>query len=210
MFDSQVIAYSIVAAVLTITLGTDTMLVQRNVIRGGRRDGFGTTLGICSGLYIHAIFSALGLSFILAQSVAAFHTVKIAGALYLVWLGFQSLKKIVTKDFGDLKSPDTKTKIVLKQSFMEGFLTNILNPKVAIFYLSILTQFIEDGDPVFAKSLLLAGIHYGMGIIWLGGISILLSSARAWVRSARFRKVLNGFSGTILIALGIKLAFEGR
>jgi len=85
-------AYLVVAALLTISPGPDTMLVLRNVLRGGRRDGVSTTLGVCSGLGIHALLSALGLSVILLHWAAAFQVVKAAGAAYLVWLGLQSLR----------------------------------------------------------------------------------------------------------------------
>src|SRR5262245_7245257 len=93
MVDSQVIAFTIAAAALTLAPGPDTMLVIRNVLRGGRRDGVVTTLGICSGLFVHATLSALGVSIILTRSAAAFTVVKLLGAIYLAWLGAQSLRK---------------------------------------------------------------------------------------------------------------------
>ena len=91
MVDSQVVTFTCVAAVLTLTPGADTMLVVRNVLRGGRHDGMVTTCGICVGLFVHATLSALGVSVILMHSATAFHLVKGAGACYLVWLGVQSL-----------------------------------------------------------------------------------------------------------------------
>ena len=87
MGDSQVIAFALAAAVLTMAPGPDTMLVIRNVLRGGRRDGVRTTLGICSGLFVHATLSACGVSMLLIHSATAFHLLKLAGAGYLVWLG---------------------------------------------------------------------------------------------------------------------------
>ena len=95
MGDSQVIAFTLAAAALTIAPGADTMLVIRNVLRGGRRDGVVTTLGICSGLFVHATLSALGASMLLMHSATAFHLVKLAGACYLGWLGLQSLRRAV-------------------------------------------------------------------------------------------------------------------
>ena len=91
MIDTYLIPFLIVSAVLTITPGADTMLVIRNTIRGGLRDGIVTTFGICTGLYVHAILSALGLSIILTNSVFVFNTVKLIGASYLCWLGIKSL-----------------------------------------------------------------------------------------------------------------------
>src|SRR5438874_5932268 len=92
MVDSQLIAFALAAAALTIAPGPDTMLVIRNVLRGGRRDGVITTFGICSGLFVHATLSALGVSIILTRSATAFSVVKLAGACYLGWLGWQSLR----------------------------------------------------------------------------------------------------------------------
>src|SRR5436190_14551052 len=93
MVDSQVVAFTLAAAALTIAPGPDTMLVLRNVLRGGRRDGVVTTFGICSGLFVHATLSALGVSMILTRSATAFSVVKLAGACYLAWLGLQSVRK---------------------------------------------------------------------------------------------------------------------
>ena len=95
MVDSQVLAFTLAAAALTIAPGADTMLVIRNVLRGGRRDGMVTTFGICSGLFVHATLSALGVSMLLMHSATAFHLLKLAGACYLVWLGLQSLRRAV-------------------------------------------------------------------------------------------------------------------
>jgi hypothetical protein len=92
MGDSQVIAFTLAAAALTIAPGADNMLVIRNVLRGGRRDGMVTASGICAGLFVHATLSACGVSMLLMHSATAFHLVKLAGACYLVWLGVQSLK----------------------------------------------------------------------------------------------------------------------
>ena len=95
MVDSQVLAFTLAAAALTIAPGADTMLVVRNVLRGGRRDGMVTTFGICSALFVHATLSALGVSMLLLHSATAFHLIKLAGACYLVWLGLQSLRSAV-------------------------------------------------------------------------------------------------------------------
>src|SRR5512143_2399913 len=95
MIDSQVVAFTFIAAMLTLSPGPDTMLVVRNVLRGGRRDGVATTFGICTGLFLHATLSALGVSIILIHSATAFHFVKLAGACYLTWLGLQSLYRAV-------------------------------------------------------------------------------------------------------------------
>ena len=95
MVDPQVLVFAGVAALLTITPGADTFLVIRNVLRGGRRAGVVTTVGICCGLFVHAVFSALGLSIVLMHSASAYLVLKWAGALYLMWLGFGSIRDAI-------------------------------------------------------------------------------------------------------------------
>jgi RhtB (resistance to homoserine/threonine) family protein len=208
MVDSQVMAFTVVAALLTISPGADTMLVVRNVLRGGRRDGIVTTFGICSGLFVHATLSAVGVSVLLMHSATAFHLVKIAGACYLVWLGLQSLTSAVRGPQPGPRGGATRTAGLWSQCFMEGFLTNVLNPKVAVFYLALLPQFIGPTDPVFTKSLLLAAIHYVQGIVWLVGLSVLLDRARRFILKPVVRRWLDGLCGMVLVGLGLRLAVE--
>jgi RhtB (resistance to homoserine/threonine) family protein len=212
MFDSQVLAFTGIAALLTITPGADTMLVIRNVLSRGGKAGILSTFGICSGLFIHASLSALGLSIILVKSAATFQVVKYVGAVYLIFLGSQSLWRMLKiKEDQLLKIEDQKTKEkfdIKKKSFIEGFLTNILNPKVAIFYLAFLPQFIGAGDPVFQKSVLLASIHAIEGIIWLCFISLFLGRIKAIIRRPKARKIIEGITGTVLIGFGVKLSME--
>lgn len=214
MFDSGLAAFALVVFVLTITPGADTMLVIRNTLRGGRRDGMMTASGVISGVFTHAVLSALGLSVILSRSAAAFHSVKLVGALYLVWLGIQSLRSARRPTgLAVIDASDDAPGSALpprRRPFLEGLLTNILNPKVAIFYLAFLPQFIAPGDPVLAWSLLMALIHNMMGILWLGLIAVLVSRSRQWVRRPTVKRWLDAVSGTVLVALGIRLALEER
>ena len=197
MVDVQLLTFIVVAAALTISPGADTMLVIRNVVAGNRRDGIMTAVGICSGLFVHATLSALGLSVILAHSALAFQVLKVAGAAYLVWLGVAPAGK-------------TQRDESAWHSFVEGLLTNVLNPKVAVFYLAFLPQFINVGDPVFAKSLLLAGIHATMGLVWLIALVTMLDRARSIVTRPHIRRRLEAVSGTVLVGLGVRLALSER
>jgi RhtB (resistance to homoserine/threonine) family protein len=206
--DPQIVAFFFVAALLTITPGSDTLLVIKNALRGGAKDGWSTTAGICSGLFVHALASALGISVILAKSATAFHAVKLVAALYLVWLGIQTFRDRTTLDDKDLGIGPAA--VSRAKSFREGLITNVLNPKVAIFYLAFLPQFISPGDHVLGKSVLLASIHLGQGLIWLGALSLAVGKSRTWVSHPRIRAWLNRVSGTVLIALGLRLALQDR
>ncbi|MEW6232893.1 MAG: LysE family translocator [Chloroflexota bacterium] len=199
-----------VAAALTLTPGADTMLVVRNVLRGGRRDGVVTTWGICSGLFVHATLSALGVSMLLLHSATAFHVVKLAGAGYLVWLGIQSVVGAVRSMHPPAETAHDRAlgMISSRRCFVEGFLSNVLNPKVAVFYLAFLPQFIGPTDPAVQKSLLLAGIHYVEGILWLVVVSIVVDQTRRFFLQSTVRRWLDGVCGTLFVGLGVRLALE--
>jgi threonine/homoserine/homoserine lactone efflux protein len=214
MIDRQVLAFTAIAALLTITPGPDTLLVVRSVLARGQTAGFVTTAGICSGLFLHATLSALGLSLILVQSARAFHLVQLAGAGYLIGLGSQSLWRGLRHDPARAPALAARPTAGLGpawwRSFREGLLTNLLNPKVAIFYLAFLPQFIQPGDPVLGKSLLLASIHGVLGLGWLSLVTLLLGRLRGLLTRSDVQRGLEALTGTILIAFGVRLALERR
>jgi RhtB (resistance to homoserine/threonine) family protein len=219
MLDPQVLAFAGVAALLTITPGADTMLVMRSVLARGQRAGLLTTLGICAGCLLHAAFSAFGLSLILMRSATAYETVKWLGAGYLVYLGVQSLraawrvramKPLLPEVAQDEKTDDEFALAAPRRAFVEGLLTNLLNPKVAIFYLAFLPQFLSPGDPVLAKSLLLALIHAVLGVAWLSLITVFLGRMRTLLERPRVKRSIEAAAGTMLILFGLRLALEKR
>jgi RhtB (resistance to homoserine/threonine) family protein len=210
MLDSQIVAFTFAAAVLTITPGQDTMLVVRNVLRGGRCDGVVTTFGICAGLFMHATLSALGVSVILMHSAMAFQLVKFAGACYLVWLGARSLASAVrgTHHPAGPEHRPALDAVSPQRCFLEGMLSNVLNPKTAVFYLAFLPQFIGPTDPVLQTSLLLAGIHYAEGILWLVVVSMAVDQTRRLFLKSMVRRWLDGICGTLFVGFGVRLACE--
>ena len=210
MIDSQVISFTLAAAVLTLVPGQDTMLVVRNVLRGGGRDGVITTFGICTGLFIHATLSALGVSIVLMRSATAFQVVKAAGAGYLAWLGIRSLVEAVRGGHYPVK-PEHELNTggaSPQRCFVEGFLSNLLNPKTAVFYLAFLPQFIRPTDPVLQKSLLLASIHYVEGIVWLVVVSVAVDRMRKLLMAPRVRRWLDGICGAVFVGFGVRLALQ--
>ena len=220
MFTPQLWTFVGIAALITITPGVDTMLVIRNVLARGRRAGLLTAGGIGSGLFCHATLSALGLSLILVRSAALYETVKLLGACYLLFLGCRSLwQTFRASQKRAASSPEAQNTLPVHnvapdapwwKSIREGFLSNILNPKIAVFYLAFLPQFINPGDPVLAKSLFLAGIHFVMGIAWLGLVSVFVGWLRALLTRPTFRRGLESVTGIVLIGFGLRLAFEKR
>ena len=208
MLDSQVLAFTLLAALMTLSPGADTLLVVRNALRGGRGDGIATAVGICCGLYVHAMLSAFGLSVILMHSAAAFTALKFAGAAYLVWLGLQSMRAAVRGLPATQATAAATPRVPASRSWREGFLTNLLNPKVIVFYLALLPQFIDADDPVFRKSLLLAAIHAVEGIAWFAIVSHLVDRSRRFFLKPLLRRWIDAACGTFLVALGVRLAMQ--
>jgi RhtB (resistance to homoserine/threonine) family protein len=207
--DPRLIAFVGVAFVLVILPGADTALVTRNTLALGRRSAMATIAGIGSGCVIHATASALGLSAILATSAAAFNVMKTVGAAYLVWIGIQSIRGAGAAPSAPA-APSVKPAHQTLGPFLQGFLTNVLNPKVAIFYLTFLPQFIGPGQPVFRRSLVLAAIHIAMGFVWLATYAWFVDRLGAVLTRPRVKAWLERVTGGLLIALGLRLAWERR
>jgi RhtB (resistance to homoserine/threonine) family protein len=203
--DPRLVAFVGVAAVLTILPGADMALVMRNVLALGRPKTMLTIAGIACGCVIHATASALGMSAVLATSATAFTVMKTAGAAYLVWIGVQSFRprEAVAKTG---RSRETRA----TAPFAQGFLTNVLNPKVAIFYLTFLPQFIAPGEPVLRRSLFLAGIHIAMGVAWLSAYAWFIERLGTVLARPNVKAWLERATGGVLIALGVRLAWDRR
>jgi threonine/homoserine/homoserine lactone efflux protein len=211
--DPQLWAFLVVATVLAVTPGADTLLVVRNVLGRGRAAGVATTAGIAVGCFVHAALSAIGVSLILVRSAEAFHALKWGGAIYLIILGIHSIRDWWRADDrapAGAAAEAGRTGARRLRSFLEGLLTNVLNPKVGLFYLAFLPQFVRPVDPIFARSLLLGGLHVGIGVVWLSLLSFSVVRIRPLVESRLWRARLEGASGAVLIALGVRLAAERR
>ena len=200
--------FLVAITLLTITPGVDTLMVIRNSARGGWRDGAVTSLGICSGLFVHATLSALGISVILMQSAWAFGLLKLAGAGYLVWLGLVSLRGAIggTRLFTTPRS--SAGRFDPYRSFREGVLSNVLNPKAVLFYMAFLPQFIDPAGSPLQQSLLLAGIHFVIAMLWQCLLAGAVQRARASLLHPRVQRLFAGMTGSLMVAIGAKLALE--
>jgi len=201
---NSLLTFAIAITLLTMTPGVDTMMILRNTLRGGAKDGVVSSLGICSGLFVHAFLSAVGISAILLYSTAAFTVLKIIGALYLIWLGFVNLKSFWHSSKQQNINPPKKAFSFIR-SFREGFMSNVLNPKTIVFYMAFLPQFISHEHSALAQSMMLASFHFIIATIWQGIIIYTICSANVFITKASVRRTLDAISGTIMIALGIKL-----
>jgi len=201
-------AFVLIAGLLTITPGADTILVIRNTLRGSVAGGLASTVGICSGLILHALLSSLGLAMLLAQSALAYQGVKIAGAVYLVWLGVQSLRRRELAGVNERPEQASPTDPITSvgRCFVEGFVTNLLNPKVVLFYLAIVPQFVPPQGSVVSTSLTLASLHAVMGVAWLGALCVVAGRARNLLARPAARSIIDKTSGLALIGFGLGVA----
>ena len=209
--DPHILAFAGVAALLTISPGPDMALMLRNVLRGGSRVVLPTALGTCTGLFAWGAMSSLGIAAILAASAELYTLLRLAGAAYLVVLGLLALRAAVTGRHEDtVVAEDGPSSMGRRAAFRSGLLTNLLNPKIGVFYATLLPQFIPPGAPPLATSLLLAGIHAALGIAWLCLYGGLLARAGDLVRRGRVRRVLEGLTGAVLVGLGVRVALDAR
>lgn len=198
----------IAVTILTLTPGVDTMLVIRNTGRGGWSDGATTSLGICSGLFVHATLSALGISIILLKTAWAFNLLKYAGAAYLIWLGLNSWRQAAAtaQPQAAVHLEVVADQFYITRSLREGFLSNVLNPKTILFYMAFLPQFIDPTRSPLSQSLFIAFIHFCIGMIYQCGLAAMVTKVKRLIKGGTAGRILNGLCGTILIYIGLRLA----
>jgi threonine/homoserine/homoserine lactone efflux protein len=193
-----------IAVVIVVTPGPDMALVLRNTVAGGRIAGLATSAGTCSGLVVHAFAAALGLSALLLASSRAFTVLKLVGAGYLVFLGIRTVLRAGRRE------PDRADEGSVRPwaAYRQGVMTNVLNPKVALFFVSLLPQFVRAGEGFIWRLLLLAGLFIAMGLAWLTAYTFALHSVGRFLRRGSIRKAIERVTGAALVALGLRLAFD--
>jgi threonine/homoserine/homoserine lactone efflux protein len=192
------------ALAVTLSPGPDTLLVASHGARGGLRAGLAAVSGIVAGGVYYALLIGFGALNLLVAVPALFITVKIAGALYLAWLGAGMIWS-AWRGRGDAEAKPVR----LEQPFLQGFLTNALNPKVAIFYLAALPQF-ASGPSAPMVGVLLIAIHYAMGGVWLSCVAFAASRARRIALKSRFVRWLEGAVGVFFVGVAGRLALSQR
>lgn len=202
----DVAGFALLATLLTIAPGQDTFLVLRNATQGGFRAGVATTAGVCSGLFLHASLSALGLSALIATSAAVFSALKWAGAAYLAWLGLQSLLRAHEPRSPALAPAAARGRAVVVQ----GFLSNALNPKTATFYLALLPQFAVVPERVLTDSLTLGGVHFAISFAWLALLSALVERSRRLLARPWLSRAADAVAGVAFLGFGLRLALAKR
>ena len=203
------LSFTLAAGLLTITPGLDTALVLRTAAVEGGKQALLAGIGICFGCLLWGAAASFGLSALLAVSGFAYKVLRIVGAIYLGYLGI----KLVVRAFASTSSnsgaePEEYASRDGSLWFKRGLLTNLLNPKVGVFYLSFLPQFIPTGVPVWSFSVLLALIHATEGLLWFLLLTNATELISSWLRQRRVLMALDSAMGATFIAFGLKLAFD--
>jgi len=199
MIANMLWAFIPIAALVTITPGAATAMVIRSALRGGWRDGVRTIAGNSIGVIGWALLSIAGISALVAASEIAFLALKLSGAAVLVWLGIQSFRRAgapveVTERRGN--------------AFRDGLLTSLANPKLAVFFVALFPQFVGDRGDVLPTTLAMAAMIVCFDVLWYSTLALLASRAKAGFMASRAGRWLERATGTVLIALGVRVALD--
>jgi threonine/homoserine/homoserine lactone efflux protein len=201
------------SVLITIVPGPDMALVFRQVLLGGTRLAQRTIFGNLSGLVVHAVALAAGLSALLAASAEAYTVVKLAGAVYLVYLGVQTLRAS-RREAIDTDEEDRATTgrpiPSMRAAYVQGLVSTVLNPKPALLFLTYLPQFIDESRAVLPQIAFLAGVHILVGLVWMTFYAHLVHRAQRTLRRPDIRRWLERVTGIVLIGLGLRVALERR
>jgi threonine/homoserine/homoserine lactone efflux protein len=203
-------AFLAVSAVVICTPGQDTALTIRNTLAGGRRSGVATAAGVSLGQAVWTLAASAGLVALLSASEPAFRVLKLAGAAYLVYLGAISLRTALSRRTDPKYQIDTRSvSLAPRKALRQGAISNLGNPKMAIFFASLLPQFAPDGDGAFAVLAALGFLFCGLTFAWLSFYAVAVARLGAFL-TARVRRVVDVVTGVVLVAFGIRLAAEER
>ncbi|MFA0811923.1 LysE family translocator [Microbulbifer epialgicus] len=205
----NIAAFIFVATLLVISPGPNGVLVAKTVPLSGRRAGFANVWGFVAAFYVHGTLSVLGISVLLVQSAQAFFVFKMLGAAYLCWIGFRALMSAwrPKANCSKLSPVEEKNLVSIRTAFFEGLLTNVLNPKVSMFYLAAFPQFLPVEDSASSAYILISA-HAAVNLLWFSAMVILISQLKTLSISHKVSKWLKSSAGFIFIGFGAKLGLS--
>ena len=208
----QLVPFLAASIFVNIVPGPDMALVMRQVFIGGTRLAQATIWGNMTGIVVHAVALAFGLSALLATSAEAYSAVKLAGAVYLVFLGVQTLRSARRGGHEPSADPAMPRKGVptLRTAYLQGLISTVLNPKPALFFLFFIPQFVDASRPIGPQIAFYAAVHIALGIVWMTSYARAVARAHRTLTRPNVRRWLEGATGTVLILLGLRVAIEQR
>jgi threonine/homoserine/homoserine lactone efflux protein len=205
---SHFLGFVVLAAVVIVTPGPDTALTIRNALRSGRRGGMMTGAGVATGQAGWAVATSVGLATLLQLFRPAYIAIQLAGAAYLIYLGGHSLWMSRRASTTHHQSVQPTRRRFASNPYTQGLLSNLGNPKMAVFFLSLLPQFVPSGPQTFLPLLSLGLTFAAMTWIWLTAYSIVVAKVGDLLRRQRVRRALDALTGAALVVLGIRVVTE--
>jgi len=206
---AAVLAFAVVAGALTVTPGLDTALVLRAALTRGRREATATAAGIVAGLFVWGAAAAAGVSALLATSQLAYDVLRWVGAAYLAWFGLRLLVRSLRPGPATARPEGADGGSAWRAARL-GLTTNLLNPKVGVFYAALLPQFLPAGSDPLLGGLLLAGVHAVLSVAWFALLIGLASVLGRWLRRPGTVRAIDGVTGATLVGFGARLALSAR
>ena len=200
--------FVLMCVLLIILPGPDTAITTKNTLTAGKSGGLKTAFGTCCALLIHTSAAVLGLSAIIMKSALLFSVFKYIGAVYLIYLGAKTLWALWKKEDIATVESDTQKRFENTSCFKQGFFSNILNPKVAVFFLTFLPQFVNPESPTLIPFLIMGITYTALTALWFLFYVYLINQISAFMKKPTAQKSIEGITGAILIGFGIKLALE--
>jgi threonine/homoserine/homoserine lactone efflux protein len=218
----EVLSFLGMVILLVMFPGPNTVLIMQSVGLYGKRTGFGNVLGIASGLYIHALAAIAGLSVIVAQSAGIYHLIQLLGAIYIIYLGIRSffLKPLSIAEnsgsnanySGELPTNPrailSRPQMHLFPAFTKGLFSTLFNPKIALFFVAVFPQFIHNQNAVLSASLFLTLLYSLISVTWYSLLVIFVDKFRRVLIRQRIQRMIQYFTGVLLIALGFRIAIQ--
>ena len=198
-----------ISAVVIVAPGPDMALVGRNALFGGQRLAVASAIGVSAGLVVWSFAASAGVAALLRRSEPAFLALKIAGAAYLFFLGVQALRAAWSRRGGEAPTAAGRPEARPWRAFRQGFLSNLGNPKIAVFFTGFLPQF-TPAKASFLDFLPLGLAFCLMTLVWIVGYGVFVAKAGDVLRRPRIRRAIEGLTGVVLIAFGLRLATEHR
>jgi threonine/homoserine/homoserine lactone efflux protein len=208
---TAVLTFTLAATLIVLLPGPDTLVVVRNLIRGGRRTAALTVAGVLSGLSVWVLAAALGLSALLRASHDGYLALRIAGAIYLTWLGIQSFRNRAVAEIAEVTAAETGAKPprrLLGTGYGAGLATDLLNPKVGVFFVTFLPGFVPHGHAVGTTSLIFGGIFVVETAAYFAVLLVLAGRITRWMHNVQIRRRLDRATGFVLIGFGVRLIAE--
>ena len=205
---TAVLSFAVVATALTVTPGLDTALVLRAALTRSRREATATAGGIVAGLFVWGAAAAVGVSALLTASELAYDVLRYAGAAYLVWFGVRLLVRAL-RPGPAADEPDGAAAGSAWRAARTGLATNLLNPKVGVFYVALLPQFLPVGSDPLLVGVLLAGVHALLSVGWFALLITLAALLSRWLRRPATVRAIDGVTGATLVGFGVRLAVTG-